>query len=102
MTYHYQEKHGRWVFALGAICLDTFFIAWVLMKIWNETMTDVFDVKRLTYTNAILLRFGYSALTTSSFTTAYFINSNEKRFDDYANMISTRFTTLIDGSNTRV
>ena len=102
MAYHYKESTRRRLFGFVPVLLDVFFCAWVLMKIWNQTVTDILDVKRLTYTNAILLRFGYSALTSSWFSGVYLLNGYEKRFDDYANMISTRFTALIGVSNTCV
>jgi hypothetical protein len=94
MTYKYKEKPIVFVYLLTCVALDTFFVSWVLMKTWNNVMVDVFNIQKIGYTSAIILRFGYSALTYSWFSCASFINLMEWRFEDYANMVSTRFEKL--------
>lgn len=96
MTYQYKEKTVHVLTGIIAVLLDIFFLSWVLMKLWNETVTSVFKIGRITYTDAILLRLAYSALTSGWFVGAYTISSTERRFDSYANMVSTGISRVVD------
>lgn len=96
MTYKYKETTKVQIFCLFSSLFDIFVLPLIVKGIWNSVLIDIVNLSTITYIQALCLKFGYSALTHNWFSGYMFVRLNENRFDDYANMISTRLLQVKD------
>jgi hypothetical protein len=96
MTYNYKETQKVQLFCLFASLFDIFILPLIIKGIWNNVLIDIVNLNAITYIQALSLKFGYSALTQNWISSVMFVRLYENRFDDYANMISTRLLQVKD------
>lgn len=101
MTYKYETTLERGIFACLSIILDVFLLPLIVKEAWNNIVVDVVKVSTITYIQAFCLKFGYSAFTSNWFSEWSIISRSENRFDQYANMMSTRILQLVDQIKTQ-
>jgi hypothetical protein len=102
MTYNYKPTTTTQILALLSILLDIFVLSLVVKATWNSVVVDVLNIQALTYNQALILRFAYSALTSNWFCHGMNIYTYQKEFCAYANMVSTRFLQIVHEIKTRV
>ena len=99
MTYKYKDTTTRCIFSGLSVILDILLLPLIIKLAWNNILVDVVKVQTVTYIQVFCLKFGYSAFTNNWFSEWSIISRNENRFDEYANMISTRFLQLMSSTN---
>lgn len=90
MTYKYKVSPKVFILSWLAFFLDVFLLPLIVKEVWNRVVTDVLDIRRITYIQALALKFGYSAFKDTWFSDSMYNYSNQERFHDYARMISDR------------
>jgi hypothetical protein len=96
MAYKYKVSPVVQIFSILAVCLDIFLLPLIAMSAWNEVVVHLFNVRAVTYFQAMIFKFGYSAFRTDWFSSQIMQYRMEDRFDDYTSMISIGFLQVTD------
>lgn len=90
MAYKYKVTAQIWLMSVVSLSLDIFILPLIIMEVWNHIVTDVVNLRNITYIEALAFKFGCSALSHTWFSDAMYVHATQQRFDNYADMISTR------------